>query len=128
MIVSAAPKAAHRKSTRRPKSTQIDSATADNLPSSGPASIVALQPKYTCQIPISKSRQKDLMDLCNSKVIDADYRSWYEALPVAVGIIDKLPLPDVDEKAAMKTDCYFITEHFETTTFYCLYFELSLKC
>ena len=64
------------------------------------------------------------MDLCKSTVIDADYRSLYEALPVAVGIMDKLSLLDVDEKAAMKIHCYFVTEHFETTMFYCLYFEL----
>ena len=83
VIVSATPKAASRKSKRRRKSTpiesrstQIESATAHNLPSAGPASIVALQPKYTCQIAISKLRQKDLMDLCKTKVIDADYRFW----------------------------------------------------
>ena len=44
------------------------------------------------------------MDLSKTEVSDADYRSLYEALSVAVGIMDKLPLPDVDEKAAMKTD------------------------
>ena len=54
VIVSAAPKAAPRKSTRWRKSTQIESATADNVLYSGSASIVAFQSKYTCQIPISK--------------------------------------------------------------------------
>jgi len=37
------------------------------------------------------------MDLCRNKVIDEVYHSWYEALPVASGFVDKLPLPDVDE-------------------------------
>jgi len=39
------------------------------------------------------------MDLCRNEVIDEDYHPWYEDLPVAPGIIDKLLLPDVHEES-----------------------------
>jgi hypothetical protein len=76
--------------------------SANNIPSSvpaPPASTVALQPKYTRQIPISRAKKKDLIDLCRTKVIDDDYYSSYEALPADTGVEDKLPSPEVEEES-----------------------------
>ena len=101
-LSSAAPERVIRKSTRQCKSRSVASAAADNSASpvrSKSESVIALLPKYRSQIPISKAKKKDLMDLCRNKVIDEVYHSWYEALPVASGVVDKLPLPDVDEES-----------------------------
>ena len=63
-------------------------------------SAIALQQKYKGLLPISKAKKKDLMDLCRSRVIDADYHAWYEALPEASDLVDKLPLPDIAEESS----------------------------
>ena len=104
-LSSAAPEMVIRKSTRRRKSRSVASAQADHSEYpvlSKSESVIALQPKYKSQIPISKAKKKDLMDLCRNKVIDEVYHSWYEALPVATGVVDKLPLM---RTAVVKNDC-----------------------
>lgn len=91
-----------KQSTRRHKSRSVASIPADHSVSkvlSKSETVIALQPKYKSQIPISKAKKKDLMDLCRSKATDEVYYSWYEALPVASGVVNKLLLPDVDENS-----------------------------
>ena len=61
---------------------------------------ITLQPKYKKQLPISKAKKDDLIELCTKNVIDKDYHAWYAALPVAAGITDKVPLPAVDEETS----------------------------
>lgn len=86
-----------RKSTRRHKSLLTEPIAPDRLPQTTTGLTAALKPKYKAPIPISKAKKKDLIDLCKAKVIDTDYHTWYEALPVCDGGIDRLPLPNADE-------------------------------
>jgi len=59
-----------------------------------------LKQKYKNQLPISKAKKDDLLDLCKQNVIHADYHGWYKDLPVASNVIDKVPLPSINEDSS----------------------------
>ena len=56
-----------------------------------------LQHKYAQPFPISSAKKRDLVELCKKNVIDKDYHKWYEDLPVAADIVDKVPLPNTGD-------------------------------
>ena len=66
----------------------------------------SLRRKYSKRSPISQLKKRDLLDLCNSLVIPAMYRSFYEDMPTSKAQKDRLPVPDVlDEESDYETEC-----------------------
>ena len=57
---------------------------------------VSLQ-AYLGQLPISKAKKADLMELLRSGVIPASFGAYYEALPSLEAVRDVLPDSDIDD-------------------------------
>jgi hypothetical protein len=56
-----------------------------------------LKPRYDARLPISKEKKKDLMKLCDARVIPEVYHHYYTNLP-CVSKEDRLPVPDLEEE------------------------------
>ena len=107
-LSSAAPKTVVRKSTRHRKSRSVASAPADHSASpvlSNSESLIALQPKYKSQTPISKAKKKDLMDLCRNKVIDEVYHSGMKHCQLPVDLLTNCHCLMLMRTAVVKNDC-----------------------
>lgn len=63
-----------------------------------PPAIARDLPKYGGKLPISEAKKKDLLDLCDSLVIPAIYRGFYESLPTSKSAKDQLALPDINDE------------------------------
>ena len=53
--------------------------------------------KYKDRLPISESKKKDLLSLCDELVIPEEYHPFYARLP-SESKVDKLPEPDAFEE------------------------------
>jgi len=58
---------------------------------------VSLPPLYTGPVKISVAKYRDLIDLCESKIIHRDYHSFYRSLCCDTDVPDCLPETDVDD-------------------------------
>ncbi|CAC5377312.1 unnamed protein product [Mytilus coruscus] len=54
--------------------------------------------KYIGKQPITLAKKKDLLNLCKTKVIPAEYHRFYKDLPANGEVPDNLPDPDVEEE------------------------------
>ena len=57
-----------------------------------------LPPKYHDSLPVSEVKKKDLVSLCNSLIIPALYRPFYDNLKTSKIVKDRLPEPDILEE------------------------------
>ena len=57
-----------------------------------------LKQKYLEKLPVSVQKKNDLLSLCDSLIIPARYREFYDALPTNKTATDHLPEPDVQEE------------------------------
>ena len=68
-----------------------------------PRQLPILERLYTGKLAIAQAKKDDLLSLCNSGIIPAEFRNFYEKLPSNGKLADKLPVPDVTEED-MDTD------------------------
>ena len=54
--------------------------------------------KYKAKQAVSLAKKKDLLNLCKSRVIPAEYHEFYKGLPANAKITDTLPDPDAQEE------------------------------
>lgn len=52
---------------------------------------------YKEKLPISLAKKKDLISLCDSGIIPDEFHSYYQSLPAARNLKDKLPLEDDED-------------------------------
>ncbi|MES9882503.1 MAG: hypothetical protein ABW185_16670 [Sedimenticola sp.] len=57
-----------------------------------------LQPRYESKTPISAAKKADLLSLCASGTIPAEYHQYYRSLPSKKTVRDKLPAPAASEE------------------------------
>ncbi|KAL4717613.1 hypothetical protein ACJJTC_000762 [Scirpophaga incertulas] len=63
------------------------------------ASQVTLKKLYSKPLPITKAKKRDLLALCQKKVIPEEYHGWFSSLPDIDGS-DRLPEPATDEDSS----------------------------
>jgi len=63
-----------------------------------------MEPMYTCPVPISDAKYKDLQHLCKTKVIPEQFHQFYNNLKYCSRVADKLDEPDVEEDSDTNDD------------------------
>lgn len=80
------------------RNTRGKTRVKNTVPQANPT-VVQLKQLYYKPLPISEAKKKDLLGLCNKKIIPEEYHGWYSSLPTHSGA-DRLPGPAVDEESS----------------------------
>lgn len=82
-----------RKKVRGKRGSQnyVESSTIDD-------SVADLRSKYDIKLPISEAKKRDLLSLCRSGIIPAEFHSYYENLNSNSAVRDALPSPDIQDE------------------------------